>query len=140
MITTLIICLKEIGWGIRYWAAACRPAKPVLVQLQNLKKKRVQSKWWRWQQFYFWSKVLEHHPTMCSRQPAEHGTVIAPGWWEGGITSYRENWLQFGSLIISESNIRACLLPLPLIRTISSWSHCFPHGFAMKWWDQMPWS
>ena len=39
------------------------------------------------------------------------------------------SWVQSPSVVISEPK-----------NIVSNCFHCFPHLFAMKWWDQMPWS
>ena len=45
-------------------------------------------------------------------------------------------WLQSPSAVILEAP------PTPATATTDKACHCFhcPHLFAMKWWDQMPWS
>ena len=76
------------------WAAPCRPARPLLTQLQDRRaqSQRQRHQWFNgWGSLPLWSEVLERHPATCGRPWAGQGAVFAPR-GNAEIASYRGNW------------------------------------------------
>ena len=99
-----LICIKPC------WVATPRPASPVLSQPRDQRKSlesATETSMISWIRgiFLVWTKVLEWHPTMCSRGGQDLVAVFTPRWdGEGGYQLQEELTLRWCLLVARETS------------------------------------